>query len=182
MGFSNFRNLDVLQSNPYRGVEVEGGLDLFTMRRLQNLFFRIALRYSKNYYNGQAELASFYAGQKEKRVYELQMHMLSPTFYILYTVLHTGYGNVFIGGGTALNITGYTKNTYIVTNLSTNEIAKNEHYLDLSSNWVDMNAKIGYTFKALELSLNSRIEGSFTSFAGYHIKNPTTALVATFRF
>jgi hypothetical protein len=161
---------------------MEAGIDIDPKRGFHNLFFRFLVKYSNSSFNGDALVDGGFIGQKLKKQYLLKMNMISPTAYILYSMVRTEKDKLFIGIGGGYNLTNYTSNVYTTTDVNTGETQQKNYYLRLG-NWADFHARAGYIFKnRLEINIDRRIDGTFTDFAFISSKNSTTALTACIRF
>src|SRR5437763_5299186 len=89
------------------------------MRRFQNLFFRLGVRYANNYYKGSFVAHGLFNDWKNE--YDLNINIFGPEFYVFYTLMKNSRGRFFGGIGGCVNFTKYSKNLYSSTNMSTGE-------------------------------------------------------------
>lgn len=175
--------LTILNESPSLGYGATVGIDLYHNRRFQNLFLRGELRMSTVRYKGEAEVASFWVGQREKKVYDLQMTLFTPTISAMYTVARMNSSKAYLGISWGQNLTRYTTNRYTTTNQTTKEVEVKDKYISFSNSWSDLLLNIGFiTKKNLEARMLYRIDGAFSKFVGIEAKNKMVGIMVNYRF
>lgn len=171
-------NLNGMQAKAGTGYLINAGVDVYTQRRFQRLFLRTELQYSRAGYKGSKEAAGW-----RKEEYNVEMHSVSPSFYLMYIFVRGGRIRPFAGIGGGGNLTFYNKNQYTLTYESPSEVRNYPDYLDLSKYWIDFKAKAGLMVgDHLEITATHRLGGTFSYAARMRATNKMTALAVAYRF
>lgn len=151
-----------LSEYTHRGFLLNGGIDIFSLRRFQNLIFRSELRVGNDGYKGYTEERRA-AGYTERTDLEWENLYFSPSFNLLYSFLRTEKTRFFGGVGVSYVIIRNTKYSEMVTNLSTGERKEEPYGGELGHGWGGSYINLGFMYNnRFELRAYRNLGGQLT--------------------
>jgi outer membrane protein W len=178
----DYQNLNDLEASSHLGYTVKAGIDFFSKRKFQNLFFRLELAYGTYDYEGKMEREIPFVDQHEERTYKIKVNYLSPRFSVNYTFFKTQNVNVYAGIGAGYNFCSYPENILTIENKTIGRTEQKKDFLEFEKAWMEGNAQVGIIYKSLDIFIASRLAGNFANFSQIDPKFSTSCLGVCYRF
>lgn len=103
---------------PYKkqSFQLSGGVDFFSLKRFQNMFFRAELRAGTSSYQDEYWEADYRISQSTLHQYDVDYLYLNPAVHVLFPFLRTDNAQVYGGGGFSYTILKSTRYNHTMTN------------------------------------------------------------------